>query len=74
MRTKAWREVVNDNLSSQAIERRGWFAAPYVQTLLNRFYAGNSYRRDRTLGNVTSVGLLIWSLLALEVWMRENVD
>jgi hypothetical protein len=74
MREKAWKERTCELLSAQAVRRRGWFSPDYVQTLLRRFYSGASYRRDRSLGNVTSVGLLIWSLIALESWARQHLD
>jgi asparagine synthase (glutamine-hydrolysing) len=74
MHKSNWKEIICENLSDHAVKRRGWFSPLYVHTVLDRFYSGQSYRSEATLGNVTSLGLLIWSLVSLEVWARQNID
>jgi asparagine synthase (glutamine-hydrolysing) len=74
MRSRRWKELVYDHLGSDAVKNRGWFSESYIRGLLHRFYSGKSYRRDNSFGNVTSLGLLIWSLVALESWARHHID
>jgi asparagine synthase (glutamine-hydrolysing) len=74
MRRSDWKEVVYAHLGDEAVKKRGWFSPSYVRSVLDRFYSGESYRREQSLGNVTSLGLLIWTLVALESWAQQNLD
>ncbi len=56
------RDVVEETLSRESVERRGLFHYGVIQQLYQDFLAGRgSYLR-------------VWALVALELWMRQFVD
>ena len=57
------REQVRDLLSPEAVQRRGLFSAPQVQTLLNMDAKGQADH-----------AYLIYALVVLEVWMKTFID
>jgi asparagine synthase (glutamine-hydrolysing) len=54
---------VRDNLSGDAIQRRGVFSPSYVERLWARHLSGRENNSHR-----------IWSLLVLELWCQHNLD
>ncbi len=57
------REMVDDLLSPQRVEQRGWFKADTVQTMVAEH---RSRRRDWSLQ--------LWAALSFELWMQSFVD
>jgi asparagine synthase (glutamine-hydrolysing) len=57
------RPMIEQLLSDESIERRGFFRAAAVRTLLEEHFTA---RRDNALK--------IWALLVLELWCRMYVD
>jgi len=71
LKTKAWRELVHDCLSREAVRRRGLFQEAYVQELVEQFYRGRKYLATEHKGKVQTLADTIWSLLAVEIWFQE---
>jgi len=56
------RELVAEMLGTEAVKRRGLFAAEAVSPLVGRSSYSMFQRRQ------------LWTLLCLEIWCREFVD
>ena len=70
-RTPLWRDVVEDLLSTDSVKKRGLFSPAYVRDIVRRYYAGQKYLATEHKGRVQPLVDSIWSLMALESWMRQ---
>ena len=74
LKTESWRELADDLLGDDAIEKRGLFRRDHVREVRRRFDAGQKYVVLPGDGNVQPLADSIWNLMALEAWFRECVD
>lgn len=71
LKTKKWREIVYDRLSSERTKRRGFFSHEYVQELVRQYYSGTRFISTERRNKAQSLAISIWSLVALEFWCDE---
>jgi asparagine synthase (glutamine-hydrolysing) len=57
-----WRDLVDDTVLGEHVERRGWFRRAPLERLVAEQRAGADH------------GYILWTLMVLELWLRTAVD
>ena len=71
LRTPLWRGMVEDFLSEESIKERGLFSPVFVRDVIRKYYAGQRYLVTEYRGRVQPLADSLWSLMALEAWLRQ---